>query len=137
MLHKNVQHALRTVFLLAIIMLAVATPEARITHASGASDARNIERILVGFDSERNIEKIAISRVQPSYPANAQKYKIEGEVTVEVSVNNDGKVTKAEFIRGNNVFRSVSLDAAKRWEFKLAGENYLEGTIRFTFKLSR
>jgi TonB family protein len=58
-------------------------------------------------------------------------------VTVLVSVTREGKVTKAEFVRGHNLFRSVSLDAAKRWEFKLSGENSLEGTIRFTFKLSQ
>ena len=134
---KNMKNMIRNFFLLAIIVFALGTPETQISQASETGYSRNFERLMVGFDSERNIEKIAISRVQPSYPANAQKYKIEGEVTVEVSVNNDGKVTKAEFIRGNNVFRSVSLDAAKRWEFKLAGENSLEGTIRFTFKLSR
>ena len=85
---------------------------------------------------EANIEKFAIRRLQPSYPPNAQKYRIEGIVTVQVAVGSDGKVTKAEFVRGNNVFRSVSLDAAKRWEFQVTSGSSLEGMIRFTFKLN-
>jgi TonB family protein len=124
MRRKNVTGTLRNLFLLAMMMFTIGTPDARISRASGVPD-------------ERNIEKIATKRVQPVYPPNAQKYRIEGEVTVQVSVNNEGQVSKAEFIRGHNLFRSVSLDAAKRWEFKLSGESSLEGTIRFTFKLSQ
>lgn len=83
---------------------------------------------------EKSIEKYAVKRVQPSYPPNAQKFKIEGTVTVQVTVGEDGKVVKAEFIRGQNVFRSVALDAAKRWEFKLQNQESNQGVIQFTFK---
>jgi TonB family protein len=85
---------------------------------------------------ERNIENLATRRVQPAYPPLAQKYRIEGTVTVQVSVGNDGKVTQAEFVRGHNIFRSVSLDAAKRWEFKPPGNGSLQGTVQFVFKLN-
>ena len=84
--------------------------------------------------AERNIEKYATRRVQPAYPQHAQKYRVEGVVTIQVVVGGDGKVARAEFVRGQNVFRSVALDAAKRWEFKLP-DNNAEGTIRFVFKL--
>jgi TonB family protein len=88
-----------------------------------------------GSDEERNIEGFAVKRVQPAYPPLAQKYKIEGAVVVHVTVVKDGTVSKAEFVRGNNVFRSVSLDAAKRWEFRKP-DNTLAGTIQFRFKLN-
>jgi TonB family protein len=118
----NMKNRIRNLVLLTMTVFMIGTPEAGISRASGGID-------------ERNIERIAIKRVQPAYPPNAQKYRIEGVVTVGVSVNSEGKVSKAEFIRGHNLFRSVSLDAAKRWEFKLSGESSLEGTISFTFKL--
>jgi TonB family protein len=86
-------------------------------------------------DDERNIEKQAVKRVQPAYPPLAQKYRIEGTVVVQLIVAKDGKVQSAEFVRGHNIFRSVSLDAAKRWEFKPPGDIVLQGTITFTFKL--
>jgi TonB family protein len=106
-----------------LTVLAVVLPQARLSH-------------VYGDNEEHNIEKLAVKRVQPPYPPNAQKFKIEGIVTVQVTVGGDGKVTKAEFVRGHNVFRSVALDAAKKWEFKVAGEPSLEGTIRFAFKLN-
>lgn len=90
----------------------------------------------VSGDEEHSLEKYAVRRVQAAYPPNAQKFKIEGTVTVHVTVSADGKVAKAEFIRGNNVFRSVSLDAAKRWVFKIPSYENNQGMIHFTFKLS-
>src|SRR5689334_10251160 len=129
---------IRNLFLPVIILFAIGTPGTGISQASEIGYLRNAERFATSltFDEEHNIERNAVTRVQPAYPPNAQKYRIEGVVTVQVSVNSDGKVSKAEFVRGHNLFRSVSLDAAKRWEFKLSGEPSLEGTIRFTFKLS-
>lgn len=129
---------MRTIFLLLVLIFGIGTPNSGMSRASEMSLVKHYERLVtsLSFDDERNIERNAVLRVQPSYPVNAQKYRIEGVVTVMVSVNNEGKVTKAEFVRGHNLFRSVSLDAAKRWEFKLSGESSLEGTIHFTFKLS-
>lgn len=83
-----------------------------------------------------NIEKYAVKRVQPPYPEMAEKYHIEGVVVIKLSVASDGKVTQAEFVRGPNIFRSVSLDAAKRWSFKPPSNETLAGTIHFTFKLN-
>jgi TonB family protein len=84
---------------------------------------------------ERNIERYATKRAEPAYPPLAQKQRIEGVVVVQITVASSGKVTNAEFIRGNNIFRAVSLDAARKWEFKVPNGETLEGTIRFTFKL--
>lgn len=106
-------------------------------NVAAASDVISLRRnIIPATLDERNIESLATKRVQPAYPPTAQKYKIEGTVVVEVAVAGDGKVTKAEFIRGHNIFRSVSLDAAKRWEFKSTGEGGLQGTLQFSFKLN-
>jgi TonB family protein len=92
--------------------------------------------ITVNAFEDPNIEKYAVKKVQPPYPEMAEKYHIEGIVVVKVTVASDGKVTQAEFVRGPNIFRSVSLDAAKRWAFKPPGNDTLAGTIHFTFKLS-
>ncbi len=87
-----------------------------------------------GQDSN-NIEKHAVKRVQPEYPVLARKNQIEGIVVVKLDVSNAGTVTNTEFIRGHNVFRSVSLEAAKNWVFKKGEER--QGTIRFIFKLDQ
>src|SRR5262245_49749068 len=92
--------------------------------------------VIVSAFVDPNIEKYAVKRVQPPYPEMAEKYHIEGVVVVKVSVATDGKVTQAEFVRGPNIFRSVSLDAAKRWAFKPPANETLAGTIHFTFRLN-
>jgi len=109
----------RTVLVLVYVVLLLAGP---------GSTARAFE--------DPNIEKYAVKKVQPPYPEMAEKYHIEGIVVVKVSVAADGKVTQAEFVRGPNIFRSVSLDAAKRWSFKPPTNEALAGTIHFTFKLN-
>ena len=80
-----------------------------------------------------DLEQYAVKRVQPDYPMLAQKHKIEGIVIMELKVGGDGKVTDAQFQNGHNVFRTVSLEAARQWEFKKGKPE--EGIIRFTFKL--
>src|SRR5262245_14471614 len=87
---------------------------------------------LVAVGDERNIEALAIRRVQPTYPPLAQKQRIEGVVVVQLSVGANGKVNNAEFLRGNNIFKAVSIEAARRWEFKVPNGEAMEGTIRFT-----
>ena len=139
MQREDVKKPLRKILLLAVI--AVACWSVVICPSSSAGFGRDLDKRANDYgptanNDERNIEKMAVKRVQPPYPALAQKYKIEGMVTVHLTVGDNGKVTKAEFVRGHNIFRSVSLDAAKRWEFKTSGEKSLEGTIRFSFKLN-
>jgi len=89
-----------------------------------------------GFD-ERNIEQFATAQIQPSYPTAAQKYRIQGTVTVEIAVSKDGKVEKAEFLKGHAIFRAVSIEAARQWQFEATKNASLEGTINFTFRLDR
>ena len=91
-------------------------------------------------DKLTNIENLATKRVQPEYPPLAVKYHLEGTVRVNLKVSPEGKVVEAEFAKGHNIFRSVSLDAAKRWEFKAPRDAdgnpaTLAGYITFTFRL--
>ena len=91
------------------------------------------ESVLPRLMSADDLEPYAVKRVQPDYPMLAQKHKIEGIVIMELKVGGDGKVTDAQFLNGHNVFRTVSIDAAKQWEFRKGkGES---GIIKFTFKL--
>ena len=118
---RSVKRGIIRFALLSVILFATLAPGA---HHSNAEP-----------NVDDNIEKFAVKKVQPPYPALAQKYKIEGLVVVQVTVIKDGKVGKAEFVSGNSLFRSVSLDAAKRWEFKRPEGDSLQGTIHFKFKL--
>ena len=125
--------------LLVTIVLAAVSP----SRSSVTTDFGPIRRSdplrgwrLTRFDgNEADIERFATAQVQPAYPETAQKYRIEGIVKVQVQVNRDGKVSRAAFLQGHTVFRSVSLEAARQWQFKSPDNNDMEGTITFTFKL--
>ena len=124
----------RATFVLVFSLATLGAPLASIRPAT--DDVLNLwsSPIFVGFD-ERNIEQYATAQIQPSYPTAAQKYRIQGTVTVEVLVSKDGKVEKAQFLRGHPIFRSVSIEAARQWQFNPSRDSNLEGTINFTFRL--
>ena len=120
---------LRFLFLVIWVPLIAVAPPASGNAEVGLGRILNLGRGL----SSDDIEQYAVKRVQPDYPMLAQKHKIEGIVIMELKVSGDGRVTDAQFVNGHNVFRSVSIEAAKQWEFKKGkGE---AGIIRFTFKL--
>jgi len=128
----------RPSLLMTILLAAVSPSQSSVNTAFrpivGSDPLRN-SRLQRAERNETDIEKYATAEVQPAYPETAQKYKIEGTVKVQVVVNRDGKVTKAEFVRGHTVFRAVSLDAAKQWQFRSPDNVDMEGTITFIFKL--
>ena len=129
-----IKGSVRKLAWLAVILLALASRPAPQNTVKG-DFVRNIWPNGVKSLDDKNIERYAVNQVQPSYPVLAQRYRIEGRVTVQVQVDGNGKVRKAEFVRGHSIFRSVSLDAAKQWQFRPPDDNTLEGTINFSFKL--
>jgi TonB family protein len=119
----------------AALVLVFSLLSVSFTDAPLATPATNplTARWMLGID-DRRIEQYATVQVQPVYPLAAQKYRIEGTVSVEVVVK-DEVVVKASFIRGHSVFKLVSLEAAKQWRFRLPESGETTGTIDFTFKL--
>lgn len=62
----------------------------------------------------------AISTPAPSYPEDANRNGISGEVQVEFTVGTDGAVTAARVLRATppRVFDRAALSAVKRWRFQ-------------------
>jgi TonB family protein len=58
-----------------------------------------------------------IKNVQPVYPAVARSAGVEGSVQLEVSVNENGKVSDARVIRSVPLLDQAALDAVKQWEY--------------------
>jgi TonB family protein len=134
--HRGGSRVRIVTFIVAFSLATLGSPLASVRPAT--DDVLNLwSSPTFGSFDERNIEQYATAQIQPSYPTAAQKYRIEGVVTVEVAVSKDGKVMKAQFIRGHSIFRSVSIEAARQWQFDAAKEASLEGTINFTFRLDR
>jgi TonB family protein len=54
----------------------------------------------------------AIHLPMPQYPPNAKSLRAWGVVTVEVTLNEEGKVISARAVDGNQFLRQAAVDAA-------------------------
>lgn len=71
---------------------------------------------LAGFDTD----VIPVVRVAPTYPRNAKMAKIQGYVTMAVTINPDGTVSNAKVMESDppRLFDQAALNAMKRWKFR-------------------
>lgn len=71
---------------------------------------------LGGFDTD----VIPVVRVAPTYPRNAKTAKIEGYVTMAVTINPDGTVSDASVMESDppRLFDEAALNAMRRWKFR-------------------
>lgn len=67
--------------------------------------------------AEATAQRAAVERVVPEYPTLARQLKLAGTVEVEALVDLEGKVVKAQIVRGNPVLGTAAVAAMKRWKF--------------------
>jgi len=81
----------------------------------------------------------AVKMITPSYPAMAQKSRVEGKVVVEVVLDLEGNVVSAKAVSGHQLLRRAAEDAANRSKFHAATFNGQPikgiGTITYSFNL--
>ena len=123
---------------------------------TGATPDSNVEATMVNIESEppppapRPVLKpvsggvlngIALSLPSPSYPETARRLRTSGIVTVEVIVDETGKVISAVATSGPSLLRDVAVQAASRARFsptKLSGQPVkVSGLINYKFALAQ
>ena len=67
--------------------------------------------------SDEAARKAIIRRAEPSYPAFAKQFQLEGKVFVDAHVDTDGSVEKVDVVSGNAMLAVAAVAAAKRWVF--------------------
>ena len=82
--------------------------EIRIVDATGEIVDRAGSGVIVGR---------LVRRVEPGYPTQAVKERIEGNVVIEAIVSETGEITSIKSVSGPPALTSASTDAAKRWRF--------------------
>ena len=84
---------------------------------------------------------LATKRVVPVYPVVAKQLHITGESDVKVVVDESGSVTDAKVVKGNAMFTSASVAAAKAWKFtpltKDGTVTAFETTLVFQFNAAK
>jgi TonB family protein len=59
-----------------------------------------------------------IQRVEPQYPEVARSQHIQGPVTLDVVVDEEGKVQNVKVFSGDSALAPAAVDAVQRWRFK-------------------
>lgn len=81
----------------------------------------------------------AIAKPQPAYPANAKAARAQGSVTVQIIVDEDGKVISANAVSGHPLLQEAAVAAARQARFKptrLEGQPVkVSGVITYSFVL--
>lgn len=73
--------------------------------------------------SEQDAMRAVVTKVPPQYPPIARQLNLAGRVVVDVFVNPDGAVDKADIINGNPILGGAAVNAAKHWKFQPFMEN--------------
>lgn len=80
----------------------------------------------------------AVTKPQPEYPAIAKQLKLEGTVSLNAYVTEDGSVERVEQVSGNPVLGHSAVEALKQWKFSKQTEDgkpvKFVASVTFNFK---
>ena len=79
-------------------------------------------------------ERAVKSRVSPVYPELAKRMKISGSVSVQATVDAEGKVTDAKATNGNRLLAGAAEDAVRKWRFA-PGDGVAVITVEINFAM--
>lgn len=104
---------------------------------SGLSQSSNPVKTSVRVPTEV-MQKLLVHRVDPVYPAEARKEKLEGIIAVNIVVGPDGSVIGTKALNGPDVLAAAATDALRWWKFepyRVKGEPAtVETTVAVEFK---
>jgi TonB family C-terminal domain len=93
--------------------LAAKLVDADITSAANASDLRT--KIFVPAST---LARNAVSSPPPAYPPQARKQHIEGDVLLQASISERGRVETVVVVNGPEALRAAAVDALSNWRFR-------------------
>ena len=84
------------------------------------------------------MEKLLVHRVDPVYPAEAQRANLQGIIALDIVVGRDGSVVSMRPLNGPEVLAHAAMDALRWWKFepyRVNGEPaVVETTVAVEFK---
>jgi TonB family protein len=84
---------------------------------------RSQDLLAAPAQSRVSIPAVAISQPNPVYPEIALRNRLSAAVTLELQVDERGRVTRAIPVNGPAVFHSAAVAAALKWRYKPASIN--------------
>jgi len=87
--------------------------------------------------SKRGPERKLVSKVNPAYPAEAKKDKIEGIVLLDVTIEKTGEVSKVSVVKGPEALREAAAVAVRQWRYEPSDLGPTVATITVRFMLDK
>lgn len=82
------------------------------------STTLSLTAVAEGFNARCGATpRVLLQTVLPEYPSLALKKKIEGHITLAVTIDPQGRVTQSEAFGGHRVLVAAARKAAKNWTF--------------------
>ena len=85
--------------------------------------------------TETDAKKAIVSKTDPEYPAIAKSMHLAGRAVVDVYIDEDGKVEKAQPVSGNALLTGAAVSAGKKWKFNNSFGKKAVAAFAFDFKL--
>lgn len=89
--------------------------EARKAKAAAAKREKLAKAIHVGGQVR---PPVRIKEVAPVYPAIAQSARVQGDVVIEATIDEEGKVADARVVKSVPLLDQAALDAVRQWEYQ-------------------
>jgi TonB family protein len=87
------------------------------------------------------VQGLLVKKVDPKYPKQAKKSKVQGTVIIRIVIGKDGHVSSVEAVSGPPELQEAVIEAVKQWVYKpymLNGEPVeVDSTITSVFKIGR
>ena len=84
------------------------------------------------------MQRLLVHRVEPVYPPEARKERLEGTIAVDIVIGRDGSVVSMHALNGPEVLATAAMDALRWWKFepyRINGEPaVVETTVAVEFK---
>ncbi len=80
------------------------------THVPRASDAIKV--------SQGVAQGLLVTKVPPSYPAQALQARIQGAVVLQANITKDGSITGIKLLSGDSLLARAAVAAVKQWKYK-------------------
>ncbi|MBL8150197.1 MAG: TonB family protein [Blastocatellia bacterium] len=89
--------------------------------------------------SEGVIRGNSLVKIVPDYPELARQARIQGDVQIELTIDEEGSVKMARIISGHPVLQKTALEAARKWKFNPTVLNgtpvKVQGILTFRFSI--
>jgi TonB family protein len=76
-----------------------------------------VPAVLPKVSPSHLVEGALVYRVDPTYPEDALRQRVQGQVVLQIRIGKDGFVYDAKVIRGESILSQAVLEAVRQWRF--------------------